>query len=323
MLMVMLVSFCIYPVRGTLLNYISGETIAGRAIWNGIYSNPNDLAGLSLLQFAFALGVLTVERQRWAKAIAWTAVLLEPLIIILTQSRGAFIALLLFGLIVGGRYMRHLRKVTVFAVCVAALLVVVPNNVWTRIGTFGGPSQVNGQPQAEAESSSEQRLEILRVATAIIAANPITGVGVGAYGDAHAVYAQSPKFNSIAQGHRDTHNTYLNLLAETGFVGFACFAILVVATLREARNARLSSKESNPALTAQLFFMEVGAYAYLIAGIWGTYGELIFTYFYFAVLYATARLLASGSMQGTPPRRRAFGGLRSVRARVHPREAAG
>jgi O-antigen ligase len=301
---------------------MSGETLGGRAIWNGIYSNPNDLAGLCLLQFAIALGVLAVERQRWARGIALVAAVLVPIIILLTQSRGAFVALALFGLIVGRRYVKHLRKLVWFGACVAGLLLVVPSDVWTRLSTMeASSSKVDDKREADAASSSEQRLEILRVAVAIIAANPISGVGVGAYGDAHYVFAQNPRFNSIAQGHRDTHNTYLHLMAETGFVGFTCFVILVIATLRESRNARLSNKEAHPALAAQLFYMEAGAYAYLVAGIWGSYGELVFTYFYFAVLYATARLLGSGKAPGVPRRGRKYGAFPRSQAGEHPLEA--
>jgi O-antigen ligase len=126
-------------------------------------------------------------------------------------------------------------------------------------------------------------------------------VGLGAYGNAHYVYAQSPRFDPIARGHRDTHNTYLNLMAETGLIGFACFAALVVVTLREARRTRKKLQATHPALASQLFFLEIGAYGYLVAGIWGTYGRLVLTYFYLAIVYATARLFAREETPAVKP----------------------
>jgi hypothetical protein len=65
--------------------------------------------------------------------------------------------------------------------------------------------------------------------------------------------------------------------------------------------------------------MELGAYGYLIAGIWGSYGELVVTYFYFAILYAAARLLARDAMPFAEPmmrRPRSAGRGMLVRAEV-------
>ncbi|MFL5607494.1 MAG: O-antigen ligase family protein [Gemmatimonadaceae bacterium] len=292
LLIVMIVCLWLYPIRGTLLNYISGETLQGRVIWNGIYNNPNDLAGLCILQLAIVLGMLEVERARWVKLLLIPTALVLPLIILLTQSRGAFIALAVFGVIVGRKHARSVRAAAVLGAVLIALFVLTPDSAWTRLGTIGQSTPVDQREMTEAEASAAQRLEILRVAEAVIAANPITGVGVGAYGDAHFVYSQSPRFDPIARGHKDTHNTYLNLMAEMGLVGFACFAALVVATLRDARRARAKLRSAQPALVSQLFYFEVGAYGYLIAGLWGSYGQLVFTYFLFAIVCAAARLLA-------------------------------
>jgi hypothetical protein len=46
-----------------------------------------------------------------------------------------------------------------------------------------------------------------------------------------------------------------------------------------------------PALALQLFNMEVGLYGYLVAAIWGSYGWLVPTYIYLALMHVGARLL--------------------------------
>lgn len=299
LLVVMLVCFIIYPLRGTLLNYASGETLQGRAIWNSIYSNPNDLAGLCILQLALVLGMLEVERQKWLRLVGFVTALVIPVIILLTQSRGAFIALTAFGLVVARRHIHSGRKVAMLMGALVAILFLTPDSVWTRIGSMGQTEASDGQQLTEAEGSARQRLEILRVAESIVAANPVTGIGLGAYGNAHYVYAQSPRFDPIARGHRDTHNTYVSLMAETGLVGFACFMMLVFVTLREARRSRKKLQATQPALASQLFFFELGAYGYLIAGIWGSYGRMVDTYIFFAIVYAAARLLAQEAVPTT------------------------
>jgi O-antigen ligase len=301
LLIVMIVCLWLYPIRGTLLNYVSGETLQGRVIWNGIYNNPNDLAGLCILQLGIVLGMLEVERARWVKLLLIPTAVVLPLIILLTQSRGAFIALAVFGVIVARKHARSARAGAVLAGTLVVLFLLTPDSVWTRLGTIGQSTPTDQKVMTEAEASAAQRTEILRVAGAIVAANPITGVGVGAYSNAHFVYSQSPRFDPIAQGHKDTHNTYLNLMAEMGLIGFACFAALVVVTLRDARRARKKLRMERPALVSQLFYFEIGAYGYLIAGIWGSYGRLVFTYFLFAIVCAAARLLARETIPGPVP----------------------
>ena len=59
-----LACFAIYPVRGALFNYyLYGEKLAGRAIWNYIFNNPNDLAAFCILQLSMAFGVNALEAK--------------------------------------------------------------------------------------------------------------------------------------------------------------------------------------------------------------------------------------------------------------------
>src|SRR5439155_20250269 len=58
----MLVSYVLFPVRSTLVNYfITGNTLFGRAIGPFIYSNPNDLSALTILMLVPTLAL-------WASA---------------------------------------------------------------------------------------------------------------------------------------------------------------------------------------------------------------------------------------------------------------
>ena len=73
-----LACFAFYPVRGALFNYyLYHENLFGRAIWNYIFSNPNDLAAFCILQLSMALGLYAIEEQgtgaarRAARASPW------------------------------------------------------------------------------------------------------------------------------------------------------------------------------------------------------------------------------------------------------------
>jgi hypothetical protein len=101
--------FALFPVRGTLFNFAFGIGDFGRYSWNFIFRNPNDLAGIILLM----LGITLAAAQAGGKQIRLLAYIgtgILVLIVFLTQSRGAFL-----GLMVG-----------------AALAVTVAPEPWRR-----------------------------------------------------------------------------------------------------------------------------------------------------------------------------------------------
>ena len=56
--------FALYPARGTLVNYfIARYTMFGRALWNFIYGNSNDLAALTFFPLSLCLAVIFTRRK--------------------------------------------------------------------------------------------------------------------------------------------------------------------------------------------------------------------------------------------------------------------
>ncbi|MEO8335900.1 MAG: O-antigen ligase family protein [bacterium] len=302
----------LFPIRGTLFNYfIYHGTVDGRAAWNYIYNNPNDLAGLALLEVSVALGILAVEYRGWVRLGTKFAVGTLFLIIVLTQSRGGVIALAMFGIIGGKKYFRNVRAIITVLVLAVFVYLVAPDSTWRRFSSIKNATNTNAElldPETvdlasrQDQSSSAQRLAIWSVATQIIADNPVFGVGLGAYPNAHYVTAQRPQFTWISRGRRDTHSTYLNITAETGFPGLFLFIGIIFLTLRDSRRARKKMEKIAPALALQLFHMEVGLYAFLVAGIWGSYGLMIALYVHLVLMYVATRLLLE-HVESIRPRR--------------------
>jgi probable O-glycosylation ligase (exosortase A-associated) len=284
--------FALYPVRGALITYFSyGGGVGGRAAWNYAYENPNDLAGMCLLVFSLSVGMLVTDRRLWIRACALAGAVVLPLVILLTQSRGAFIALLAVGAVVLKGHWRQGKMLLWGGLAVVFLAFIAPDSVWQRLGTIRDVTNEENAAQANDEGSARQRLEIWKVATTIFVENPVTGVGLGAYGKEHYITAQRPVFNPTAQGARDTHSTYLNLLAETGLPGLLFFLAVVGTTVLQAERTRRRAAKKRPAESRQLLYLELGLFGYLVAGIWGSYGQLVLTYLYIALIYATAQLL--------------------------------
>jgi O-antigen ligase len=181
-------------------------------------------------------------------------------------------------------------------IAVLSLAVTTPDSVWDRLGTLKDVTN-----EETAEGSARQRMEIWKVASAIFMENAVTGVGMGAYHKSHYVTSQRPVFDPIALGARDTHSTYLSLLAENGLPGLLLFLTVVGATVLDAERTRRRAKVDHPAGALQLYYMELGLLGFLVAGIWGTYGQLVLTYLHLALIYATAQVLKAEMLPAGPP----------------------
>jgi O-antigen ligase len=81
----------------------------------------------------------------------------------------------------------------------------------------------------------------------------------------------------------------LNVLAETGFVGGALYAALMLTVLLGAERVRRRARPHLPHSAQQLLFIELGIIAFLLAGIFGSFTKLAFTYILLALLWSVAR----------------------------------
>lgn len=282
--------YALYPARGTYLNYfIARYSTFGRALWNYIYSNPNDLAALTILQLSMAAGLLVTEPKGWVRRAALIGVFVLTLLVFMTQSRGALLGLAIFGLLalIGQRH--RLRAIAFAAALGGVVLVAAPSGVWTRLEGLMHARDSTNLSQVDKEGSAEQRFEIWQTAGRIIADHPVFGVGWGAYPNANAAYSPLRAAGGLARlGARDTHSTYLNLLAETGVPGFLLFLALIGSTIFHAERIRRRVKSRLPKAARQLYLLELGLLGFLAAGIFASYSRLSFLYLHLVLIYAVA-----------------------------------
>jgi O-antigen ligase len=282
--------YALYPTRGAIFNYVGGYTVFGRAIWNHIYSNPNDLAALTLLQLSLAVSLLPIERHKWTRYCVLAGCVLLPILILMTQSRGAFLALAFFAAFYLAGQRRRARALVVMSALAVLVVMIAPSGVWKRVKGLSNISQVDeGKTKVDEEGSAFQRYEIWRVARAIIRDHPAFGVGFGAYPQAHSEYVAGGGFNRFARGKRDTHSTYLNVTAETGYIGLAIFLAMVGSALVTAERVRRRWRHLFPDTAQQLYALELGLVAFMIAGTFGSFAKLSFLYLHVALMVALAR----------------------------------
>jgi len=318
-ILIILIAFVIYPARGTLQGYVTGNRLFGRAIWNKMYANPNDLGAMTLLMLGLALSIATVKTQN--ARVRWAATALVPvtlLIILLTQSRGVFIGLLVaFGPPLLARLTKRPSGAAPVLIGLAVIALLVPAASWHRLQTITTVTSAESTAEADkqgelgtggdrfgqiAQDSAQNRIEILKTALNIAASNPVLGVGIGCYGEANQRYA--PQL-----GRRDAHNTYLTVAAEMGLPGLLIWLGLVGSVLAQVRRRRARLEADDRTIQALWIYRAV--IGFLVASFFASYSGITMFYLFLGMLWAASNVLGR---EATEPGARPYA-RRAVRAR--------
>jgi O-antigen ligase len=298
--------YAAYPVRGTLTDYfIVGSTLLGRAVWIEEYSNPNSLAAITLLMLAVVVTVLAGRYDFGSKLAAAGGFALLPLIVLLTQSRAAFIALIVatFATLLGQK--RRARSFLIVGAVGMVALATMPESALTRIKNlrYATSTDYNTLMEVDKEGSANQRWLIWTVAGGVIENHLFAGAGIGAYPVAHGAESRSAKYKG-GRGNRDPHSTYISVLGETGIPGFVLFVGMILVIVVDSLRVRLRARFVLPMAAAELRYLHMGLLAFAIAAIWGTFDRLTHFYFYLALIWCltavTRQELAARQRGGRP-----------------------
>ncbi len=282
--------FGLYPARGTYFNFIFGYGTFGRYGWNFSFSNYNDLAAYTILAMALSAFLLVGRYDRWVRIGALMSTAGLALMVIITQSRGAFLGLTVAFVFLLLRSRSRAKLMKFGALAALGITLLAPGAVWERFRNM--KFLLNEETIGEADSSAEQRYILLQIATTIAKANPAKGVGLGAYSEAHAEYAEERQEWQFGRGYRDAHNMYASLAAETGIPGLCLFLGMLGSVFAKLLTTEKRVRPRFPVEAEQLRILRFGLVAYTIAAIFGSIHRISFLYLYLAVLWSAATLFS-------------------------------
>lgn len=213
----------------------------------GPFANHNHFAGYMelLMPLPFAM-VITRAAKRDARLYHLFAATMMAVAAVASLSRGGMISLaaeLVFLALMSIRRDEprgRLRSVALVALVVAAIPAGIywtgPERVLNRVART---NLVSEDPNAETFFAS--RGWIWRDTLAMISANPVAGVGFGAYETAYPLYSKADVMNPAGLSYSvdRAHNDYLQTLADCGIVGGVILAWFIVRLFRAvARGAK-------------------------------------------------------------------------------------
>jgi putative inorganic carbon (hco3(-)) transporter len=211
--------------------------------WTGritsVLNYPNSLAGFLDLILPIALGLLLIRTSRNNRLLAGAALACGAGALVLTTSRGGF-ASFLAELLLAAVYLTRRaasRKWLLLAGLVVALAGVLLFFGFVR------------SPWVEEDESTAIRFLFWGFASSLFLSSPVVGVGYGNFRDLYDI-------PGIASGIYDVHNLYLQLLAETGLLGFAAFFLMIFHAVRKCLSAL---KEQTQDLRAVVNFAALAA----------------------------------------------------------------
>ncbi|CAN5160668.1 hypothetical protein BH11PSE11_BH11PSE11_36720 [soil metagenome] len=196
------------------------EAVGGRAGAYGMYENHNDYSFIIIQILPFLYMYRKATTGVVSKLFLGSALLACVVGILLSLSRGGMLAMVLeFGLIVmiGMEGRKRLFWLPILILIGAAAI----GYQWSKRSENQGDSYT----AADAENS---RYELWRAAGNLIRANPILGVGSLRFSEYARFYGEI----SYDNRGKNTHNTYLEILTGTGFLGFIVFFTMIYQLLK-------------------------------------------------------------------------------------------
>jgi O-antigen ligase len=229
---------CSIPLAlSALVHFANGDFLStGTSIqriegYAGLSGNPNDLALTLNLLIPFTGALLFTTRSWLGRALAVFALLVSIPAVIVTFSRAGFLTLVAIGIMGVICFMRRGAVLPAVGVIIVALVITpaLPQGYIDRLSTI---VDIDADPTGSAQG----RWTDYQVATDVVIANPVLGVGLG----------QDILALNVARGRatwRSVHNAFLEYAVDLGIPGILLFLSLLFVSFGTARRVERCARQ--------------------------------------------------------------------------------
>lgn len=251
---VIALSFGFYGIKGGIWGIILRDARIIRGP-GGLLLDNNDFSLAMVMNIPFLYFLAATEDRPRVRLFLRGAVFLTVITVVLTGSRGGFLAMatVFLALVLKSKY----KSIGIAAGIAGSLLfiVLIPKNYKERLLTL--------KSAAKDDASARGRLEAWSVARRMIMARPFFGVGFQNFVTSYGKY--EPYVGAHAR-HRVTHNSYLQIWAESGTIAFLFFISTLFSTIFLMRRLqRFNRVRDGPAWIGHFAsIVEVSLYGFLV-----------------------------------------------------------
>ena len=209
----------------------------------GPLEDPNFFSQIMVVLIPISLERFFHEKQLRYKILSLLSATLAILCVILSYSRGGFLAMAISLGVYFYFYPPKRLQLPLLIVAGLALFSVAPPKYVERITTLTEFFQPRDTLRIN-EASFQGRLSENLAAVEMIKTNPLFGVGLKSYNYLYPIYSKKLGIALVA-GEREAHNLYLEITAETGIVGLMAFLLILYVTFKTILTARRVFLEKN------------------------------------------------------------------------------
>lgn len=212
-LLVMIASAFLLSIDGIYQRVAGLDLIRGRSLVTTTHGNLavsaafqhyNDFAAFLGVMIFIAIGFLVYVKRFWQKLLLSVVFLLISANIILTFSRGAWVSLLIVCLFLA-MFIKNKKSKLLFLLFLVSFVGVI----------LSFPSLKERFFLIVKDGGDADRFKVWRVALTMFSESPLFGKGLGLF------MSHFSKYTHLSIQY--AHNCYLQILAETGLLGFVFF----------------------------------------------------------------------------------------------------
>ena len=268
---------CINAVNDYRLGELALRGVRIKGSIGGLFDNPNDLALHLVTMFPIALALAFSSRYLLLKLVYFGTALLIVAGIVVTFSRGGFLALLAASSVLLWKLVRSSRWLMppVAAALVVLFLLFAPGGYKARLST-------------RDDDSAMARFDDFKRSLFVASRHPVVGVGM----DNYILFSNSNK---------STHNAYTQVAAEMGVAAAVIYVLFILVPFKglrqiERQSYRVRSERRSYYAAAALQASLVG---YMVASFFASVAYLWYIYYLVAYAVCLRRIYDAAVEQNT------------------------
>jgi O-antigen ligase len=248
-------------------------------------TSSNQLASLLITGLPLATTVLFTAVSRWTKGVAILCCALAFNVVLMCNSRGAFLGVLATGVVflfmASGPARKHSNRLAALALVGTFMLLGDPAILERFMTTFSS--------QAQQDRSAQSRIVFWTAASGMVRDYPL-GSGGNSFSEGRG-WAYMPNARTIASDTRAIHNGFLTEATDWGLQGFLLMMLFLWAVWRTClRGRRLARSEGNANAMMAFACIAGGLLAWMVSSVFGDYLDQEWGFWLAAMSYSYLRV---------------------------------